>query len=175
MEQLYEELVDSYMKSIKDYVKENGNIFPHVNVFAKNIESNKTGCIVIPLTNDILDSEEHKEEFIKNMVPQIAKKIKEQFVIHGVAWTSEVWIRKTDVDKKLPDNWKSLPITGEMLLISTQFNNKKELTTFNIIRNGKQVNEEGELVDSIELEESDIKGGEFGGRFSKLYEKFVMD
>ena len=175
MEETHDGLIKDYIKSIKEYVKENGGIFPHINVFAKNIAEDKKGCIVIPLPGNIFESEENKDEFIDSMIPQIAKKIKEDFLIYGVAWTYEAWIRKENADEKMPDNWKKLPITGEVLLLSMQFHNRKELYTFNIIRNGKQVNEEGELIDSVELEESDVQGSDFKGKLSTLYEKFVKD
>jgi hypothetical protein len=56
-----------------------------------------------------------------------------------------------------------------------QFNDRKDLITFDIVRNGKQVNDDGDLIDKVELIETDLKGDSFSGRLSDLYEKFVID
>lgn len=174
---MYDDLKKAYIENIKEYVEENGNMFAHISVFAKHKKGDRNGIIHIPINGEFLESEESKDKFIDDIVPQIAKKIKEDFTTYGVAWVSEAWIRQTDASKEktIPQNWKELPITGEVLLISMQFNNRKELITFNIVRNGKQVNDDGDLVDRIELIESDLKSDSFSGRLSSLYEKFVLD
>lgn len=173
---MYDDLKKAYIENIKEYVKENGNMFAHISVFAKHKTDDKNGIIHIPINGEFLESEESKDRFINEVVPQIAKKIREDFTTYGVAWVSEAWIRKADAsEKETLSNWKKIPITGEVLLISMQFNDKKEVITFDILRDGKQVNDEGDLIDKVELVESDLKGDSFSGRFSGLYEKFVLD
>lgn len=74
------------------------------------------------------------------------------------------------------DNYKSLP-KKEVIFISIETENKSETIIYEMIRNGKQVNTEGDLTDKIELKEMhDIEKPEgTSGRFAGLYKKLIND
>jgi len=56
-----------------------------------------------------------------------------------------------------------------------EFTNKKEMLIYEIKRNGKQVNEDGDLVDHIDLVEQNFSDAEsMTGRFTGLLEKFTV-
>lgn len=174
-EERYLDLKAGYINNITSFLKDQGDIFPHITVFGMHKEhTDKTAIIHIPIDDDFMSSEERKSLFIDEVLPQIAKKIKEQFVPEGVAWTSEAWVRESPVDKEIPNNWKELPIKREVLFINMEFENKKEMIVYEIKRMGKQVNDDGELVDHVELIEQDFSAGQSaGGRLTGLYEKFM--
>jgi len=174
-EEKYLEIKEGYVNNIKRYLLQMGNIFPHITVFGTELENpEKSAIIHIPIEGKFLKSEETKDLFVDEIVPEIAKKLKERFVTEGVAWTSEAWIREFPTDKGLPDNWKSAPIKEEVLMINLQFPNKTELMVYEIKRLGKQVNDDGDLTDHIELIERDISNAEHGkGRLTNLLEKFT--
>lgn len=174
-EEKYQELKEEYVGNIKQFMTDIGSIFPHITVFGnhKDEEENKDAIVHIQVPEEFMKSEQMKETFVQDVVPKIADKIREKFIPYGVAWTSEAWVRTAQKDQVVPDNWKELPIEKEVLLVSMEFIHKKETIIYEIKRNGKQVNEEGELVDHIDLVEETMSGAEqMTGRFTGLLEKF---
>ena len=171
----YNDIKEGYLKNIKRFLTEMGDIFPHITVFGLHkSDQDKSAIIHIPIDEKFMSSEERKDEFIDQVIPEVAKKIKEEFIPEGVAWTSEAWIRESPIDKGIPNDWKKLPIKKEVLFINMEFENRKEIIVYEINRNGKQVNEDGDIVDHVELIEKDLSGGEAaGGRLTGLYEKFI--
>lgn len=175
-EEKYQEIKESYISNIKRFMTEmGGGMFPHISIFAdhKDDHKEKDAIVHIHVPDEFMKSEEMKESFVQEVVPEIAKKVREKFIPYGVAWTSEAWVRTAKKDEEIPENWKDLPIEKEILLISMEFTHKKETLIYEIIRNGKQVNEDGDLVDHIDLVEEDMSGVEsMSGRFTGLLEKF---
>jgi hypothetical protein len=176
-------LKEEFISNIKEYVIQNGGIFPHVSVFAnakklKNEEETKPALIHIPIPDELIIDDEGKDKFVDEIFPEIAKEIKKRFEPKALAWTSEAWVRTIDATKNpnfndQKENWKNLPIEKEVIIITIESNDDKECVIYDIIRGGKSINTEGELVDTIELIElsnlSNPKGVE--GRFSGLYSK----
>lgn len=175
-EEKYEEIKKDYVSNIRRYMTEMGGIFPHITVFGKHKEPSegKDAIVHIQVPGDFMKSEEMKETFMEDVLPKISLKIREMMEPYGVAWTSEAWLRSMEKDDKLPDNWKDLPIKKEILLVSMEFTHKKEAFVYEIKRLGKQVNEDGELVDHVDLIEEQMMSGaeQMSGRFTGLLEKF---
>lgn len=172
----YEEIKKGYLENIKAYMLSVGGLFPHVTVFGSHKDGNEKDAIIhIPIPDEFLKSEETKDKFIDVVLPDVAETVKERFIPYGVGWASEAWVRSTNKDEKVPDNWKDLPIQKEVLFINLQFENKTEAIVYEIKRLGKQVNEDGDLVDHIELiEDMSLTGIEnMSGRFLGLLEKFT--
>jgi hypothetical protein len=174
-EERYNDIKEGYINNIKRFIVEVGDIFPHVTVFGLHKDDQTKNAIIhIPIDDEFMKSEERKETFINDVVPEVARKIKEQFIPEGVAWTSEAWLRESPVDKGIPNDWKELPVKKEVLFINMEFEHKKEMIVYEIKRLGKQVTEDGEIVDQVELIEQDFSKGESsGGRLTGLYEKFI--
>ena len=182
-------LKEEYINNIKRFVTENGGLFPHLSVFAdvnkkkirkifEDDDSDKPALLHIPLPDKYTQTDEGKELFIKNVFPELAKEIKENFTPNAIAWASEAWVRKMDKEDapngEIPDNWKELPIQKEVIIITIESESSQECLIFNINRNGKQIDEDGNLVDTIELTPCDELSGAngFTGRFSGLFSKF---
>lgn len=176
-EEKYQELKEEYIGNIKQFMTDMGSIFPHISVFAnhKDDEEKKDAIVHIQVPEEFMRSEQMKETFVQDVIPEIAKKIREKFIPYGVAWTSEAWVRTATKDEAVPNNWKDLPIDKEILMVSMEFVHKKEFIIFDIKRNGKQVNEDGDLVDHVDLLEQDFSGADgMSGRFTGLLEKFTV-
>jgi hypothetical protein len=174
-EEKYEEIKREYVGNIKRVMNDLGNIVPHITVFGshKSEEETKDALIHIEVRNEFMRSETMKETFVEEVLPEIANKVKEMFIPYGLAWTSEAWVRSASKEQPVPDDWKELPIDKEVLMISMEFMHKKEMIIYEIKRTGKQVNEEGDLVDHVDLIEQDYSGAvDVGGRFTNLYKKF---
>jgi len=169
-EEKYQELKQEYVGNIKRVMTELGFIRPHLTVFGSHKDEeikDKDALVHIEVRDEFMRSETMKEGFVQVILPEIAEKIKEMIVPYGVAWTSEAWVRTAAKEQGVPDNWKELPIEKEVLMVSMEFTNKKEMLIYEIKRNGKQVNEDGDLVDHIDLLEQDFSNAEgMTGRFT---------
>lgn len=177
-EEKYQEIKADYISNIKRVMCELGNMLPHISVFGahKDEDEEKDAIVHIEVPTEFMRSEEMKESFVEEVIPAVAKKVREKFIPYGIAWTSEAWVRTATKEEGVPDDWKELPIEKEILMVSMEFSHKKEMIVYEIKRSGKQVNEDGELVDHIDLIEenmSDIQS--WGGRFTGLLEKFTID
>jgi hypothetical protein len=84
---------------------------------------------------------------------------------------------KTVDPEKVMNDWKSIPIKAEILIVSIDSEDYKETLIKEIVRKGKQVNEDGHLVDQIELKDmpgyDDTPMHAATGRFTDLYKKFT--
>jgi hypothetical protein len=172
----YEEIKKGYLENIKRYMLSVGGLFPHVTVFgAHKDDENKDAIIHIPIPDEFLKSEDTKDEFVNTVLPEVAKTVKTKFIPYGVGWASEAWVRTSSKDDKIPDNWKDLPIKKEVLFINLEFEDKTEAIMYEIKRLGKQVNEDGDLVDHVDLIEDKLMAGpeNMSGRFTGLLDKFV--
>lgn len=179
-EQEYIEMKNDYMKFVTKFMVENGGLGPSITVLGTHKEDGLSAVVHVPIPEKFMKNDDSKDEFVDEVLPQIAKKVSEKFNTSAVAWASEAWLRTLEKDKAEEQlaNWKELPIKKEVLIISIESAKGNETYVREIVRSGKQVNEEGQLVDHIELMEvpeynEGISGGE--GRFTGLYQKFIVN
>jgi hypothetical protein len=169
----YETLKKEYIGHIADYVKEAGGLFPHISIFAepKDKKDTKPALIHVPIPDDYMQNEEGKDEFLDEVLPGIAKKVNQMFDVYAIAWSSEAWMRVADKESDVQD-YKSLA-KKEVIFISIESIDKSECVMYNIKRFGKQINSDGDLVDTIKLTKSRMSGQQnIGGRFSGLLKHF---
>jgi hypothetical protein len=173
-------LKDDYIDFIKNYVIENGGISPQLSIFAdikKPTEEQigKSAIVHIPIPEKFMENDMMKEMFIQEVVPDVFSDIKKEFIPQGVAWAAEAWMRVADKDFDMDkDEYKKLPIKKEVIIITIESVDNEEVFLFEIKRDGKQVNSEGNLTDAITLTYLDDmkKPNGLGGRFSGLFKKF---
>lgn len=177
-DQEFDNLKELYIDNIKKFLTESGGMFPHISLFAEDKEdiTQKNAIIHVPIPDDLMKSDGGKDYFIEKAVPDIAKKVNEKFIVKGVCWASEAWMRHADKDYDFnKNNYKDLP-KKEVLIVTFESATKNEVSIYEMIREGLKVTEEGDMVDNIDLKElTDIKqeNGTDGGRFTGLYKKFV--
>jgi hypothetical protein len=176
----FNDMKDGYIKLVKGLMIENGGLEASITILGTHKSDQHNAIVHVPIPNKYMKSEEMKDEFINVVVPDISEQINKKFDVKAVAWASEAWVRTLDNKNgertKAPDNWKDLPISMEVLIVTIESEHHNESLILEIVRKGKQVNEEGELIDAIELTEhpeykEGITTGE--GRFTGLYKKFV--
>lgn len=177
-EEKYQKVKDSYITHIKEYIKEAGGLFPHVTVLADEIEEtdSKPAIIHIPIPEEFMGSDESKDIFVDDILPDVMQNIKERFKPHAIAWASEAWMRKADKDFDFEkENYKQLPKI-EVVFVSIETKDKAETYLYEMNRVGMKVNEDG-LCDDIQLTElEDLRTtNKTEGRFAGLYKKLVND
>jgi hypothetical protein len=178
----YEDIKDDYVQHIIDYVENHGGLFPHISVFADVINpkddehKDKPALIHIPIDDDFMKDEESKDKFVDEILPDVFKTLKEKFIPQGIAWAAEAWMRiadkSFDPDKQ---DYKKLPIKKEVIMINIESKNTNDCFIYEIQREGKQVNADGSLVDTVKLLKLDNMSGNMpvgGGRFTGLFNKF---
>jgi hypothetical protein len=184
MEQTHlREMRDNYVAHIKQYMQDMGGLFPHITVLGVHKEDKEQQAIIhIPIPDEFMESDERKDVFVDEIVPRLAEELNKKFIPSAVAWASEAWMRtakRDEVDFEKVD-YKTLPIRKEVLIIVIESDNSQESLLYEIKRQGKIVNEEGNMVDQIELEEitdyfgtADATPDKSEGRFSGLFKKFA--
>ena len=173
-----------YLKNIKRYIAAEGSLFPHFVVFGERKTKSETeedpdfALIHIPIPDEYMENNETKDKFVEDVIPEIAKEVTKKYTCEAVGFAAEAWIRVANSDKELP-NWKELPIKKEVVFINIESKDNTLFRVYNINRLGKQVNENGDLTDHVELEEdavlSTMDGSSVTGRMSGLYKKFTEE
>lgn len=171
---------DSYLELITKILIESGGLNPSITLLGVHKEDGKSAIVHVPIPSKYMNNEETKDEFLDDIVPQIADKVKKDFDVNAVAWASEAWLREADTKnmskEQVMTGWKKLPIKKEVLIISIESEEGVQTTIKEILRKGKQVNEDGQLIDNIELGEMPTFDGNNAaaaeGRFTGLYKKF---
>ena len=166
-----EEAKKEYIQNIKKYMTETGSLFPHISVFGIDKESEKKSIIHVPIPAEYMSSAKMKDEFIDDILPLIVKKVTERFTTEAVGWASEAWM--STVNDKTGQREKN---RKEVLFIVISTEDIESVSLYNIERTGKQVNQEGELTDIVELTENtafdSTESRPMIGRFADLYKKF---
>jgi hypothetical protein len=180
-EEEFKILKEDYLELITKMITESGGLSPSFTILGTHRPDGKSAICLVPIDSKYMKDEASKDQFIDKMVPEIAEKVRERIDIHAIGWASEAWMRVADAKTVDPDkgidDWKSIPIKAEILIVSIDSEEHKETLIKEIVRKGKQVNEDGHLIDLIEL--IDIPGYEdkpmhaATGRFTDLYKKFT--
>jgi hypothetical protein len=112
---------------------------------------------------------------MNKVLPNVVKEVNKRFTVDAVAWAAEAYMRVTENKEDLKD-WKAIPIKKEVLFITIESENRFDNCIMEIVRNGKQVTSDGDLVDNIDLIELPEMADtplSIDGRFSGLYKKFT--
>lgn len=181
-----ETLKNDYIDFIKTTIQETGGLHPSFTVFCQiKMESEedkpKMGLIHIPIPGKFIESDDSKDELVNEVLPQISKTVKKDFIPYALAWASEVWISRVDKKKvKEIDDISKLAEAAkkvEAIFINIESEEENMVYVYEIIREGKQITTDGDLVDKIELKEAtdlsqSSNEGTVGGRFANLFHLF---
>lgn len=178
MTEAYQDMRDTYIELVKKMIVRNGGLSPHITVLGKQKTDQSQAVVYVQIPDSMMSTEQGKDLFIEKMVPKIAKDVRDKFDIGAVGWASEAWLRVADITKPDPlKDWKDLPIKKEVLIMTLESADENSTFMYEIKRSGKEVNEDGDLIDHIELVElPDLKEGTMAeGRFTGLYKKFTIN
>jgi hypothetical protein len=172
----FQTIKEEYINHLKNYMCEAGSLFPHITVFAEDLDvTNEKPCIVhIPIPPEYMKNDDTKDDFVNNIIPDLFVELKKKFTPVGIAWAAEAWARiGKKADNLNMDQIKKLPIKKEVVIITIETIDTSESFIYNIKRNGKQVTKDGDFIDNINLELAEESNGNLvGGRFSGLFELF---
>lgn len=170
----------SEVKNIKEVMIKQGGLNPVINLFTYNEQINEFGLVMLMIPEEVMRTEESKEVFAQ-MLPTVMEKVTEKGLTPlCFSWSSEAWIRKMPKDQmsedEVPDNWRDLP-KEEALITYFESEYESDLSCMLINRTGKAIDEEGNIIDTIELTEDptiSMNGGDIsvGGRFTNLFKQF---
>jgi hypothetical protein len=179
-------LKNDYVDFIKTTIQETGSLYPSFTVFSEikgeyEEDKPKIGLIHIPVPSKFMEDADSKDELVTDVLPEISKTIKKDFVPYALAWASEVWVRRINKeDVKSPKDLEKLSRSAEkveaiFINIESEFENN--VYVYEIEKDGKQINADGDLVDKINLIEAkdlteSVKEGSMSGRFSNLFHLF---
>lgn len=179
-------LKNDYIDFIKTTIQETGGLYPSFTVFSEikgEVENDKPkiGLIHIPVPGKFIEDADSKDELVNEVLPEISKTVKENFIPYALAWASEVWVRRVNKeDVKSPEDLEKLTESAkkvEAIFINIESADDNNIYVYEIIRDGKQITNDGDLVDKIELVEADdltqsVKSGSMEGRFANLFHLF---
>lgn len=160
-------------ENITKLISQMGGFAPLCTIFTH--KNDNYGVIIVTLPEDVLDSYENKQKFLKAMPDFFDSIVEDGHRIVCFSYSSEAWLRTADKNGGVPDNWQSLPKI-EALITSYETNDSVSLEIYNIIREGKIVDTEGDLIDCIRLEKNndmDSKEGNLQGGFSTIYRDYL--
>jgi len=149
------ELKEAYIENTKKATVENGGMFSHIAIFGIKIDTNQSGTLYVPVDDEFVSSKKGKELFEKVVLPEIANRIKKDYIVSSAVWTSEAWLRTSNTEefKSVRENWQELPIKMETLIMSfRESDDNADIILYEINRTGKKVTDDGKMIDTIELE-----------------------
>lgn len=174
----YQELKKEYIEHIEDTVNSNGGLFPHVSIFADqrnpDEDNDKPALIHIPIPDEYMVDDDAKDKFVSKVMPRIFKEVKKEFIPYAVIWASEAWLRIIEKGEEEPEDYRSIPIKKEVIIITIGTKDTEQVKLYSIKRKGKQINLHGDMVDIVELEsmEEMCQPSTFDGKFTHLFDKF---
>ena len=174
-DEVLENLTSEYLELIVRQTKDTGGLPNHITLFATHKapeRENKSALIFLAMDSELMDSSEGKDIIVDVVIPKVAERVKKDYVVYGLAWASEAWLRESSLDKKIED-YQQLPIKKEVLIVSIETTQKSESHLYDLVRNGHVVNDEGNFIDNIELTKLDIVPDSTAGRFTGLLKNFL--
>lgn len=172
----FEDLKSDYVENLERFISDSGGLFPLITFFADSIDNNKPSIIHFPIPDEYVKDDETKDELVNEVIPKLAKEIKKDFNVIGVAWSSEAWMRTVDkTQEKIPEDYRVLP-KKEVVIIAIEDENGVENIIYDIEREGKKVTQEGDIIDSVKLLKSDDFSGSYSvsqGRFVGILKNFI--
>ena len=158
-------------------LSKHGGLDPMIVVLVKE-ENDEYSVVAVPVPGEFLKDDNSKDALatsIPALLTMFAKQGKEPICF---SFSSEAWLRKTSEGvTEVPDNWKDLPKT-ECMISTYESMDESDMEVFEIIREGKMANENGDLIDAIVLrpysigengEKPKALKGRFYGAFQEMY------
>lgn len=184
-QEIKEDYLKRHLETIEKMILKT-QVGPFIHIIAKEKGEEKPVIlhVDVPARDDM-----QKELFARHGIPALKEDLrKSEMEIIFITFTTESWVRKTDKDKGVPENWKEIP-PDECLCIFYSDANEESLQMYDIIREEFEVDENGDLIEKsyevevdgnmykkVEMrynEEMSGSGADFGGKFSNLYKQLT--
>lgn len=181
IENYIEEFKKKHLENIQTLMLNQGGLVPLIAVLCYDTDVNEPMVMMVPIMTEEF-KEEDKQKVVSMIIPSLFKEMKER---HKkpicFSFSSEAWLRKMDISHKpesekkdVPENWRDLPkVEGLITTFETADYSELHCSTMNRI--GKQINDDGELVDQILLEKFDTGQGSSSkveGKFADIFKRY---
>ena len=168
---------ERYTNSLIEATMATGHLVPHISLFGhekKNPE--ELHMLNMPFPEEMMSDDVLKDTFMKTIFPEFAKHICETYEILAVSWVSEAWLREKMGD--MPVDYKDIPIKKEVIILTFETKDVFYCQTYDVLRKGKKVTSEGDLIDNVQLTKSlDFENKDHEsvveGRFTHLLKYFL--
>ena len=184
-QEIREDYEKKHLETIREMILKT-QVGPFIHIIAKEKGEEKPVIMHIDVP---ADDDMQKELFARHGLPALKEDLKKSDMeIIFITFTTESWLRKTDADKGIPENWKEIP-PDECLCIFYSSADEQSLQLYDIVREEFEVDEHGNLIEKtyeveingtmykkVEMkynEELSKNGGAFGGTFSNLYKQLT--
>lgn len=168
-----------HIQFISDTLIKNGALDPMVTILAYIESEKRYGIIVVSIPPEFVETNMGSEIFSK-LAPQLLDLVAKKGCLPVCfSWSSEAWVRIAEIKGRTKEevlaDYESLP-KSEALLIYFESENDSSLNCQKVLRTGKTVDPDGELIDIIELipDESINNMGKntLEGRFTNIFKKY---
>lgn len=151
-----EKMRSEFVRSITRMVQGEGFLSPVVALFALNAEDKDT-LMIIPLEGDYLTNK--RRLFFDKIVPALKEKLDDQnFSIYAVCVASEVWARVAPATFEFSEEAVQELPKEEVVIVTYMDHESLSTVMFDMKRDGKAVNQEGEIIDYVTLSERSQEG-----------------
>ena len=173
----FNELKESYLKTVVEGTKEAGGLPPHITLFGyHNDDTEKDVIIHVPIQDELMTNE-GKIILFEKVIPKLAQDVAaKKYSIHAIAWASEAWVREAKGVKEFDEDWRDIPIKKEVIIINLESTVKNDFIMYDISRVGHKVSDTGDLIDNIELikiQEKEMSN--VGGSLTGISKHFWMN
>ncbi len=164
-------------KKISEDFIDKGRMNIHITMLVYDTKEEDFADAIVKIPDEFLMSDSGKNMFAEIAPFVMGLAATNNKVPLCFSWASEAWIRvmKDENNGKVPENWKDHP-KEEVLIVYYETEELSEMDCFDINRDGKKIDSEGDLIDSIELTENEkLKtkdGGKLQGRFTEIFKKY---
>ncbi len=187
----YADVIDTFKKQQEEFskstIEEEGTLSPYLVILCKLREkkegSGEFGTVYASIDPEFMKDSHSKDKLVQVVIPQVITEAEKQLGTPiCLAWGVEAWAYKMpkDVAKEQlrEGSWRDNPKT-EVVVISIETEFSSEILMYDIIREGKTTNKEGDLIDKITLtpHESESPSNkpmmpDQEGRFANLFRKY---
>ena len=157
MQNVIEDFKKETIRMIELMMAKTGGMSPVAIILVKGMKSaeekGKSGAVVCPIPPEHFEDSDSKKNLAKVILPKVFEELESRGLeLICFSWSSEAWIRSKHKDDESPnDDWRDLP-KREALITTFEYADGSDLTVNYMHREGKIVNEEGNLIDCIRLE-----------------------
>lgn len=175
---------ERHIETVRQLLIKQGSYDPMISmlVYRDKLNPVKFGIVNFELPVELFNSESGKDALAETVVPSLFDMLANNGLVPVcVSWSMEAYMRKAPADfiADTPDfleKWQELP-KEEVLVSYFESEDESEMDCRFIIREGKTINEAGDLIDTITLKDNEyIRAGneetKIEGRFTDIFKKY---
>lgn len=158
LNEIIKEFKEDHLNTMTKTFKETGYIMPTIAMLTID-SSDKTGIVLAPIDISGKDTRLGKEDLLEIILPKLKEEIdKKNLEVVCFSFSTEAYMKKLSLDKDLSkkDPKELMKLVEKLesedtLVIMFETNTNVNKYVYNIIKDGKVINSEGDLIDKFDL------------------------